>query len=82
MIIYGKNGRADMLAIAQKSGMVWALNPDTGADTTLNPDAGSLYSTQSLQVSLPRVQGPQNCCQDDDVGKRCYVSWGIQAALA
>lgn len=30
MLIYGKNGRADLLAIGQKSGMAWGLNPDTG----------------------------------------------------
>eukprot|EP00884_Botryococcus_braunii_P003047 jgi/Botrbrau1/12743/Bobra.67_1s0102.1 len=30
MLIYGRNGRADLLAIGQKSGMAWGLNPDTG----------------------------------------------------
>eukprot|EP00884_Botryococcus_braunii_P023251 jgi/Botrbrau1/960/Bobra.114_1s0004.1 len=31
MLIYGKNGQRDLLAIGQKSGMAWGLNPDTGA---------------------------------------------------
>eukprot|EP00884_Botryococcus_braunii_P008550 jgi/Botrbrau1/17697/Bobra.0166s0121.1 len=30
MLILGKHGRPDLLAIAQKSGMVWGISPDNG----------------------------------------------------
>lgn len=57
MIIYGKNGRPDMLAIGQKSGMVWALNPDTGAAVPSIQVTLLLGQVVEMRTSLESSQG-------------------------
>jgi hypothetical protein len=48
MLILGKNGKKDMLAVGQKTAIAWALDPDNGA----NPRALNRYvRTKSVESS-------------------------------